>query len=94
MVEAMKQLLKLNHYICSDMKKIAINVPPKLAEAFEKADGESKRKAELFINAWLTDFFSKETSNDRLFDMMKKATAEAASKGFDEKELQALLKNG
>jgi hypothetical protein len=76
------------------MKKIAINVPPKLAEAFEKADGESKRKAELFINAWLTDFFSKETANDRLFDIMKKATSEAASNGFDEKELQLLLKNG
>ena len=40
------------------MKKIAINVPPKLAEAFEKADGESKG-----------------TANDRLFNIMKKATS-------------------
>lgn len=76
------------------MKKIAINVPPNLAEAFEKADGESKRKAELFINAWLTDFFSKQTANDRLFEIMAKATQEASSKGFSEEELQTLLKNG
>jgi hypothetical protein len=75
------------------MKKIAINVPPNLAEAFENADGESKRKAELFINAWLTDFFSKQTANDRLFDIMKKATKEASANGFNEEELQALLKN-
>jgi hypothetical protein len=75
------------------MKKIAINVPPNLADAFENADGESKRKAELFINAWLTDFFSKQSSNDRLFDIMKKATNEARSNGFNEEELQALLKN-
>ena len=40
------------------MKKIAINVSPKLAEAFEKADGESKG-----------------TANDRLFNIMKKATS-------------------
>ena len=59
------------------MKRIAINVPPKSAEGFEKSDGESK-----------------ETANDRLFDIMKKATSEAAYNGFDEKELQLLLKNG
>ena len=59
------------------MKKIAINVPPKLAEAFEKADDESKV-----------------TANDRMFDIMKKATSEAAFNGFDEKELQLLLKDG
>lgn len=75
------------------MKKIAINVPPNLADVFENADGESKRKAELFINAWLTDFFSKQTPNDRLFDIMKKATKEVNSKGFNEEELQALLNN-
>jgi hypothetical protein len=74
------------------MKKIAINVPPNLADAFEKADGESKRKAELFINAWLTDFFSKQTANDRLFEVMKMATQEATANGFNEAELQALLK--
>jgi hypothetical protein len=75
------------------MKKIAINVPPNLADAFEKADGESKRKAELFINAWLTEFFSKQTANERLFDIMNHATAEAKNNGFNEAELQALLKD-
>jgi len=75
------------------MKKIAINVPPNLADAFEKADGESKRKAELFINAWLTEFFSKQTANERLFDTMNHATVEAKNNGFNEAELQALLKD-
>ncbi len=74
------------------MKKIAINVPPNLADAFEKADWESKRKAELFINAWLTDFFSKQTANARLFEIMKSATQEANANGFNEAELQAMLK--
>ncbi|MCS3736215.1 hypothetical protein [Mucilaginibacter dorajii] len=69
------------------MKKITINVPPNLADAFEKADAESKRKAELFINAWLTDFFSKQTANDRLFEVMKMATQEASANGFNETEL-------
>jgi len=74
------------------MKTIAINVPPKLADAFEKADDGSKRKAELFINAWLTDFFSHETANERLFTIMQKATTEAKVNGFNEAELHELLK--
>lgn len=75
------------------MKTIAINVPPGLADAFEKADADRKRKAELYINAWLSDFFSNKSANERLFDVMKKATAEAKERGFNETELQDLLKS-
>jgi hypothetical protein len=75
------------------MKTIAINVPPNLADAFEKADTERKRTAELYINAWLADFFSNQSANERLFDIMKKATAEAKANGFNEAELQELLKS-
>lgn len=74
------------------MKKIAINVPPNLADAFENADIESKRKAEIFINAWLTDFFSKQSANERLFEVMKRATAEASANGFSETASQKMLK--
>ncbi|WP_069658786.1 hypothetical protein [Arcticibacter eurypsychrophilus] len=74
------------------MKIIAINVSPHLADAFDKADGESKRKVEFFINAWLTTFFSKQTSNDRLFDVMKRATEEASANGFSEMEFQTIIK--
>ena len=75
------------------MKTIAINVPPNLADAFEKADSERKRTAELYINAWLADFFSNQSANERLFGIMKKATAEAKASGFNEAELQELLKS-
>lgn len=68
------------------MKTIAINVPPSLADAFEKADADRKRKAEVYINAWLSDFFSNQSANDRLFEVMKKATVEAKAKGFNQAE--------
>lgn len=74
------------------MTTIAINVPPNLALAFEKADEERKKKAELFINAWLNDFFSNKSANDRLFDIMEKASIEAKANGFDEEQLKELLK--
>ncbi len=75
------------------MKTIAINVPPNLADAFEKADIERKRTAELYINAWLVDFFGQQSANERLFEIMNKATAEAKAKGFSDAELQELLKS-
>ncbi|WP_262245348.1 hypothetical protein [Parapedobacter soli] len=74
------------------MKTIAINVPPNLADAFEKADIERKRTAELYINAWLVDFLG-QPANERLFEIINKATAEAKAKGFNETELQELLKS-
>ncbi|WP_184541762.1 hypothetical protein [Mucilaginibacter sp. FT3.2] len=74
------------------MKAISINVPPKIADAFEKADEGSKRKAEIYINAWLTDFFGGQSANERLFSIMSQATAEAKANGFNEAEFYKLLK--
>ncbi|WP_259069058.1 hypothetical protein HDF24_05500 [Mucilaginibacter sp. X4EP1] len=59
------------------MENISIPVPPYIARAFEKADSDAKRKAEIYINAWLSDFFSEKSANEQLFAIMKKATAEA-----------------
>ncbi len=73
------------------MENISIPVPPFIARAFEKADSSVKRKAEIYINAWLNDFFSGKPSNDQLFDIMKKATVEAKAKGFTPDKLDELL---
>lgn len=75
------------------MTTIAIKVTSNLALAFEKADEEHKKKAELFINAWLNDFFSNQSANDRLFRIMEKASAEAKANGYDEDQLNDLLKS-
>jgi len=73
------------------MKTISIHVPPALASAYEQADPDRKRKLEIYINAFLNDFFSNQSANDRLFETMKKATLEAKSKGFSQEELDKLL---
>jgi hypothetical protein len=73
------------------MENISIPVPPYIARAFEKADTSVKRKAEIYINAWLSDFFSDEPANEQLFAIMKKATAEAKANGFTPEKLDELL---
>jgi len=75
------------------MENISIPVPPYIARVFENADMTVKRKAEIYINAWLSDFFSSEPANDQLFAIMKKATAEAKSNGFTPEKLDDLLKD-
>jgi hypothetical protein len=64
------------------MENISIPIPPYLARAFKKADPSVKRKAEVYINAWLSDFFSDKPANEQLFAIMKKATAEAKANGL------------
>ncbi|MEH6305557.1 hypothetical protein RYH73_07880 [Olivibacter sp. CPCC 100613] len=76
------------------MKTISIQVPPALASAFEQADPDRKRKVEIYINAFLNDFFSNQSANERLFKTMRKASAEAKSKGFSQEELDKLLNEG
>ena len=75
------------------MTTISIHVPPYVAQAFEKAEDDVKKRAENFINAWLNDFLSKKSPNEQLFELMKKATAEAKSKGFSSDNLDDLLKD-
>jgi hypothetical protein len=76
------------------MENITIPVPPFIAQAFAKADAAVKRKAEIYINAWLNDFFSGQPANERLFALMKKGTSEAKAKGFTPDQLDELLKDG
>lgn len=75
------------------MENISIPVPPFIARAFENADSSVKRKAEIFINAWLSDFFSSKPANERLFDIMDKAAREAKAKGLTPDKLDELLKD-
>ncbi len=75
------------------MENISIAVPPYIARAFEKADSSVKRKAEIYINAWLSDFFSGKPANEQLFAIMKKATAEATANGLTSEQLDQLLKD-
>ena len=73
------------------MENITIPVLPYIARAFEKADKSVKRKAEIYINAWLNDFFSNKPANEQLFAIMKKATAEAKANGLTPEQLDGLL---
>jgi len=52
-----------------------------------------KRKAEVYINAWLNDFFSDKPANEQLFAIMKKGTAEAKANGLTAEQLDELLKD-
>ena len=73
------------------MKTISLNVPPKIALAFENADNSVKQTAEIYINAWLDSFLSKQSPNKKLLSIMKKATKEAKDKGFTPDKLDSLL---
>ena len=75
------------------MENITIPVPPFIARAFERADSTVKRKAEIYINAWLNDFFSDKPANEQFFDIMKKAEVEARAKGFTPAKLDELRKD-
>jgi hypothetical protein len=73
------------------MENLSIPVPPYIARAFERADDSVKRKAEIYINAWLNDFFSDKSANEQLFAIMKKATDEAKANGLTAEQLDKLL---
>ena len=75
------------------MENITLPVPPYIARAFENADSNVKRKAEIYINAWLSDFFSTKSANEQLFAIMKQASSEAKSNGLTQEKLDELLKD-
>ena len=86
-------LVYLSNIKYQPMENITIPVPPYIARAFEKADVSVKRKAEVYINAWLNDFFSDKPANEQLFAIMKKGTAEAKANGLTAEQLDELLKD-
>lgn len=75
------------------MKTISLNVPPKVAQAFEQADASVKQRAEIYINAWLDSFLSKQSPNERLKKIMDNAAKEAERNGFTSDKLDDLLKD-
>jgi hypothetical protein len=75
------------------MESILISVPPYIARAFNNADEDKKRNAEIYINTFLNEIFSDEPANKRLFNTMKKATDEAKQNGFTTDMMDELLKD-
>ncbi len=75
------------------MDSITISVPPYLADAYKNADETKRRNAEIYINTFLNELFSDHSVNERLFETMKKATAEAKANGFTPGMLDDLLKD-
>lgn len=75
------------------MENISMPVSPFITRSFENAEASVKRKAEIYINAWLNNFLSNMLLNEQLFDILKKATKEAGSKGFTPEKLDELLKD-
>jgi hypothetical protein len=75
------------------MNTISIHVPNSLATIYEKANEEKKKKAERYINAWLSSFLSSQSPDDSLFDIMKKATDIAKKNGLTPEMLDQLMKD-
>jgi hypothetical protein len=75
------------------MNTISIHVAPSLALTYEQANSEKKKKAELFINAWLKEFLTGKSSDEQLFEIMDKATGIAQKNGLTAEKLDELLKD-
>ena len=75
------------------MNTISIHVPASLARTYEHADEDRKKKAEEYINAWLSSFLSGKSPNDRLFEIMKEAGEMAKKNGLTPEILEQLLKD-
>jgi hypothetical protein len=75
------------------MDTISIHVPPSLANIYEHANEATKKKAEQYINAWLSSFFSSRSPDDHLFSIMKQATELAKKNGLTPEKLDQLLKD-
>ena len=74
------------------MGNITIPVLPFIANVFEKADEDVKRKVEIYVNTWLNNFFSPLSANERLFKLIQKGSAEAYANGLTPGQLDELLK--
>ena len=75
------------------MNTISIHVPNSLANIYEHADEEKKKKAEQYIIAWLTYFLSGKSSNDRITEIMKQTSEIARNNGLTPEILEELLKD-
>jgi hypothetical protein len=75
------------------MNTITINVSPEIANFFEKADTREKNRAEMYINAWLGETFSKKTANESLLEIMTKSSAEAKRNGYKPEMLETIIED-
>lgn len=75
------------------MNTISIHVPDSLANIYEKANKEKKKKAEQYINAWLKSFLNSKSTDDSLFEIMEKTTAIAHKNGLTPEILDQLMKD-
>lgn len=73
------------------METIKIQVQPALANAFNSADVELKKKAEIMLNIQLQKIFLKQTSKQRLLNVMQNASLQAKKNGLTEEKLNQLL---
>jgi len=77
------------------MKTITINVSPEIASSYERADEKDRSRVELYINAWLKEIFihNQVSADQRLYEIMKKSSAEAKKNGFKPEMLEDILKD-
>lgn len=75
------------------MRTISIHVPPEIADSFEKADARDRNRVELYINAWLSETFSKKSANECLLDIMTKSSSEAKKNGFEPEMLEDIIED-
>ena len=75
------------------MNTISIHVPNTLASIYERAPEEQKKKAELYINAWLSSFLSGQSPDEQLSGIMKGATEIARKNGLTPEILAKLLRD-
>ncbi len=75
------------------MNTISIHVPDSLARVYNHADENKKKRAEQYINAWLTNFLNSKSSNDKITEIMKRVSDTAKSNGLTPEILEDLLKD-
>ena len=86
-----KPIGQIAHLLDLELKQLP--EPAAADVSIEKSDAAFKRKAEIYINAWLSDIFNDKSANEQLFAIMKKATAEAKANGLTPEQLDELLKD-
>ena len=75
------------------MNTITINVTPENANYFYKANERIRNRVEVYINALLSETFCEKSPDERLLDIMEKASAEAKSNGYKPEMLEEILRN-
>ncbi len=73
------------------MSTISITVSPALANLYEQANENEKRKAEQYINSWLSSFFFVILLMIAFFEIMKQASEIAKKNGLTPEKPDQLI---